>query len=256
MELAKLKIGNLIPGMQNIDIEANIVRISRRSFKKDTNEGQLCTVLLGDETGTMRLVLWNNDVERAKDFREGDILRVNGFVKQGPYGPEIRIGSSGLLERRSALSRKRASITELVEEGNYEIRAGLLHIFESSPFYEICSKCGGSLKEDENSYICKKDGSVEPKYAMRMTGIIDDGTGSIRFVMFKESVESILGMNVDQAKDVVLRKGVGELFKKARFGEYVFSGKLKKNHFFDRFEFVVNKIRPVNIEEEITLLSN
>jgi len=132
----------------------------------------------------------------------------------------------------------------------------LLQIFESPPFYEVCSKCNNSLKEDESNYICNTHGVIEPDYAMRITGIIDDGTGSIRCVMFKENAEKILGHNVSQAKDIVLRKGISELFGKARYGEYVFSGKLKQNKFFDRLEFVINNVREVDVKEEIFLLTN
>ena len=256
MELAKLKIANLIPGMQNIDIVANILRISKKSFKKEGVEGLVCSVLLGDDTGRIRLVLWNNDIEKIEGFRQGDGIRVIGFVKQGSFGLEVRVGRFGKIEKYGQGVRRRVYINELVEEGVFEIRAGLLQLFEASPFYEICSKCGGSLKEDESNYVCNTHGVVEPEYAMRVTGIIDDGTGSIRCVMFKEQAEKIIGVNVSQAKDIVLRKGVSELFNRTRYGEYVFSGKLKKNKFFDRMEFVINDIKEVDVKEEIFLLTN
>ena len=82
-------------------------------------------------------------------LKQGDSIRVTGFVKQGPFGAEIRVGRFGKLERYGDGIRKRININELAEEGTYEIRAALVQIFESSPFYEICSKCGLTLKEDE-----------------------------------------------------------------------------------------------------------
>ncbi len=256
MELKRLCIQNLIPGMQNIDIVANILRISKRGFKKDGVDGQVCSVFLGDETGTIRLVLWNEEISKIDGFNQGDGVRITGFVKQDNFGSQIRLGRFGVIERYGTGAKRRAYIDELNEEGSYEIRAALLQIFESPPFYEVCSKCNNSLKEDESNYICNTHGVIEPDYAMRITGIIDDGTGSIRCVMFKENAEKILGHNVSQAKDIVLRKGISELFGKARYGEYVFSGKLKQNKFFDRLEFVINNVREVDVKEEIFLLTN
>lgn len=256
MELKRLSIQNLIPGMQNIDIAGHIIKITKRNFKKENNEGQVCSVFLGDDTGTIRLVLWNEEISKIEGFNQGDGVRITGFVKQDSFGPQIRLGRFGVIERYGSGVKRRVYIDELNEEGTYEIRAALLQIFESAPFYEICSKCGNSLKEDENNYVCPKDGVVDPEYAMRLTGIIDDGTGSIRCVLFKEQAEKILGHNVSQAKDIVLRKGVSELFGKARYGEYVFSGKLKQNKFFDRLEFVINNVKEVDVKEEIFLLTN
>ncbi|MFH0836899.1 MAG: OB-fold nucleic acid binding domain-containing protein, partial [Candidatus Aenigmatarchaeota archaeon] len=231
-------------------------KISKREFKKDDVEGMVCNILLGDETGNIRVVLWNNEIEKTEGLRQGDSIRVTGFVKQGNFGSEIRVGRFGRLEKFGEGIRRRVYINELKEEGVYEIRAGLVQVFESSPFYEICSKCGLTLKEDESNYVCKTHGVVEPQYAMRVTGIIDDGSGSIRCVMFKEVAEKIVGVTTSQAKDIILRKGVSELFKNARVGEYVFSGKLKKNTYFDRLEFVINDAKEVDVKEEINLLTN
>ncbi|MBI5332712.1 MAG: hypothetical protein HZB65_04010 [Candidatus Aenigmarchaeota archaeon] len=256
MELKRLNIGNLIPGMQNIDIVGNVLRMSKKEFKKDDNQGIMCSILLGDDTGTIRLVLWNNEVDRVEGLKQGDFIRVTGFVKQGPFGSEIRVGRFGKLEKYGQGTRRRVSINEMTEEGAYEIRAALLQIFETSPFYEICPKCGFSLKENESGYVCKTHGSIEPQYAMRVTGIIDDGTGNIRCVMFKETAEKIVGVTTNQAKDIVLREGVSGLFSRARYGEYIFSGKLKKNTYFDRMEFVINSVDEVDVKNEIFLLAN
>lgn len=251
-----MNIQNLIPGMQNIDVTGTILKISKKTFIREGVEGQLCSVLLGDSTGTIRIVLWNNEIEKAESFRQGDNIRVTGFIKQGSFGPEIRVGRFGTIEMYGEGIKRRVFISEMTEEGNYEIRAGLVHLFESNPFYEICSKCNASLKEEESSYICNTHGVVEPEYAIRISGIIDDGNESIRCVMFKENAEKILGVNANQAKDIVLRNGMQDLFKRARYGEYVFNGKLKRNKFFNNMEFVVNRVKDMDVKEEIFLLNN
>lgn len=254
MELKRLNIANLIPGMQNVDVVGAATSISRKDYSTAKGSGTLCSIVLADQSGSIRLTLWNDEIDRAGEIHEGDILKVTGYIRQGMYGPELRLGRFGKLEKLSSRGARRARIGTLQEGQKKEIRATLVQVFESNPFYEICPQCGVSVKEEGDEYRCISHGIVQPNYALRVSGILDDGEACIRFVAFKETAEKLLGMDAGMAKDLVLRKGVPALFAQAKLGEYVFRGAVRRNKLFDRPELIIDSVSPMDVKEEIKLL--
>ncbi|MFH1630664.1 MAG: OB-fold nucleic acid binding domain-containing protein [Candidatus Aenigmatarchaeota archaeon] len=254
MELKRLDIESLLPGMQNVDIIGMIIRMSKKDFATEKAKGSLANVTVSDNTGSIRLVLWNDEIKYIDDFMEGDVVAISGYIRQGIFGPELRLGKFGKIEKSSERVNRRSSIVDLREGQRKEIRATLVQVFESSPFYEVCKECGTSLKEDGENFVCPKHGNVEPSFALRVGGIIDDGTSSLRFIAFTENAEKILGMGPKGAQDIVLRKGMPALFSNAKLGEYVFEGNVRRNKLFDRLEFSIQDIKEVNVDEEIEMM--
>jgi len=251
MELKRVSVCNLIPGMQNVDIVGVVTKLSAKSYSTAKGSGKLLAITLSDETGAIRLTLWNEEIEKMKDLSQGDVLRVTGYVRQGFYGSELRLGRFGKISRVSG--SRRTTVSELQEGQKKDLRATIVQVFESNPFYEICPKCGLTVREDQASgnRKCINHGEVEPDYAMRMSGVLDDGTGAIRCVAFKETAELLLGVNVAKAKDVVLRKGLPALYSSVKLREWVLSGAVRRNKLFDRLEFVIDGTSEFDVKREI-----
>ncbi len=77
---------------------------SRKFKRKNGKSGKVINLDISDDTGSCRLVLWNNDVElvKNKDISEGSIVKIiNGYTKDGYSGVEINLGRWGLLEVES-----------------------------------------------------------------------------------------------------------------------------------------------------------
>jgi len=67
--------------------------------RKNGSSGQVINLDIRDETGTCRLVVWNDDVKQVKDLNEGTTVKiVNGYTKNGFSGIEVNLGRWGLLE--------------------------------------------------------------------------------------------------------------------------------------------------------------
>jgi replication factor A1 len=253
MELQRLNIDSLIPGMQNVELFCKVVRISKKDFSTERASGKLANVILEDGTGQIRLVLWDKEIDLLSQIKEGDFVNVSGYVRQGIFGPELRLGRSGKIIKTNRNERSR--ISELKEGQRAEIRAALVMLFESNPFYEICPSCKASVKEQvDGSYVCVAHGNVEPAYGLHVSGVADDGSGAIRVVAFREQAETILGVDSQRARDIVLRKGMPALFANSRFGEWIFTGHVRRNSLFDRLEFIISKISPVDPKKEIEAL--
>ncbi len=88
---------------QSVTLKAKVVRVLgiRRFKRKSGGEGEVCNLLIADESGKCRLVLWDSDeIDRVREgeIEDGSYLKIiNGKVKVSDYGKEISIGSHSKL---------------------------------------------------------------------------------------------------------------------------------------------------------------
>ncbi len=92
-----IKIENIIPGMQSVDVVGRVRRIftPREFTRNDGSTGRVCSLILADDTGSIRVVFWGRDVDRLDKIQEGDIIRIrDGYTREDLNGePELHIGS-------------------------------------------------------------------------------------------------------------------------------------------------------------------
>jgi len=268
----QLKIKNLISGLQSVEIVGRIVKIMEpREWEKDGKAGVVQNIILGDETGLVRLSLWNQETDLVKtgQIKENDTIRITGgFVKTDNRGaPELRIGKGKLekVEEEVALpdvkeiekdfgTLQRKSLAELKEGDFAEVRACLVQVFRRNPLYEICPRCSIKLTEDNGKWICKEHGEVNPDCRAVISGVIDDGFGNIRVVFFGEMAEKLLGR---KARDIREKESdpmaVYNNFH-ALGKEFVIKGRVKKNDLTESMEFVANEVEDVDIKKEADML--
>jgi replication factor A1 len=102
-EHSTTKINELEPE-KDFTVVGKVVCISdSKTFKrKNGTAGKVINLEITDETGTCRLVLWNDDIGhiKNKDIRIGTTLKIiNGYTKTGYTGGlEINLGRWGSLE--------------------------------------------------------------------------------------------------------------------------------------------------------------
>jgi len=254
----RLKLENVIPGMRNVNVIGKVISISPvREFEKDGNKGQVANLVIADDSGSIRLSLWGEETKMiGKVFDVGNVIEVvGGYVKEDNLGnPELRLGKFGKLNQseekitevveKTFSNIRRKNIIDLKEGDFSEIKAMIITIFESNFFYEVCPECGTSIKNG----VCIEHGKVRGKPALVVSGVIDDGTENIRFVAYKETAEKMLGVKTEKLSE---EKEPFEFINKIVGKEFVFSGKVKRNAFFDALEFSVNNIEKVDVKKEI-----
>ena len=205
--------------------------------------------------------LWNKEIDKFS-FEKDDVVRIRGYVKEDNLGnPEIRLGRFGSIQKSEEVidvmeapvkKYERGKIIDFKEGYYTEARASLLHIFETNPFYEICSECGSRIKEGK----CEDHSEAEISFGIVINGIIDDSTESIRAVFFGENAEKILNLDVTEAKKIFEESGMSSLIERIELGkEFIFAGRVRRNAYFDRLEFIINNIADVSIKKEIELLT-
>lgn len=93
-----MKINELRDGMRKVDIEGNVIEKSdaREVRSRWTNETyQVADATLEDETGTISLTLWN---EQVTQVNVGDRVKIeNGYIKSFRDVLQLNSGKYGTL---------------------------------------------------------------------------------------------------------------------------------------------------------------
>ena len=262
----RLQIKNIVPKIRMLDIDARIVRIFPvKEFESKGRKGKVASIILGDQSGTIRLTLWDQQTELVDKLEQGMAVHVfGGYTRGGMDGSaEIRLSKSGGLKiledsdlpeitEIKKVSKSVNSISELNEGDATTLRAAVVQLFQTNFFYDVCPECGKRVTKD-NDYTCAQHGKVKPVTNIVLSGVIDDGTGNIRAVFFRDEALNLIGMNMD---DVMEKKDTFFDDIDVLGKEFMISGRVRKNKMFKRLEFVANGVKEIDIESEVNKLIN
>jgi len=96
------KIGELRDSMRSVSVAGRVTSVgeSHEFTRKDGTKGRVASVVLEDETGVIRLSLWDDDVNALGDMPVGTVVAVeNGYTRAG-YGNavDLNVGRLGSLK--------------------------------------------------------------------------------------------------------------------------------------------------------------
>lgn len=254
------------PGMDNIDIYARVERVfPMNKFKKGEREGKVTNILIRDEKGKARLVLWGEQAEKAQELNKNDLIKVEGaytkeanMEREGENNTEIHLGWKGRFKTNPEnakeipkIKTERKTIPEIKEMSPGETistKATIMQAYEPT-IIPVCPECGSMARENK----CKEHGEIEEvDYVPILNIMLDDGADVIRGTLYREKAEKIIGVKGEELREN------GEKFTNAKreiLGqEKIFTGRVKENESFNRKEFTITSFQDVDINEEISLL--
>ena len=93
-----MKISELQIRQGNVDVEGTIKEVGEpRSFDRFGKQIRVADALLEDDSGTIKLTLWNDDIDK---FKVGDKVKVtNGYVNEFQGEKQLTSGKFGKLEK-------------------------------------------------------------------------------------------------------------------------------------------------------------
>ena len=231
------KISELEDGMNTVDVVGKVLRVyePREFDREEGTKGKVGNIHIGDETGTARVVLWDDDVGliEKKEISEGDIIMIKkGYVRIKYDEPDINVGRYGKvilnpvnvqigeIPNMYTSGSTSKDIKDLNEGDRVEIRGAIVDIYESPPVFE---------KEEGHGLV--------------VSGVLDDGTDNIRIVFFNKMAETLLNttlkkiLDSDEPLDIIIERKQNLLGS-----ELIAIGNVKRNQQFDRLELFVNDI--------------
>ncbi|MCM2325242.1 MAG: OB-fold nucleic acid binding domain-containing protein [Candidatus Woesearchaeota archaeon] len=259
---SKLQIKNVLSGMRSVNITAKIVKLyETREFAKGNMKGKVTNLLIGDDTGVIRLVAWNDKADLIKSLNEGDVIKIeDAYSRENMGKAEIHLGDKAKVtktEEKMEIRPKtaeRKSIKDLKEtDDNVDIMGTILQVFDPR-FFPIDPETGKRVSEKEDGFYFNDKKIATPDHSYVTNIILDDGTENIRVVLWKSQTQRLFGMSHDE---MMSNKDMGfEQVKNDLLGKIVkFTGRVNKNQMFDRMEFIVQLVEPnPNPEDEIKRL--
>ncbi|MEK6898042.1 MAG: hypothetical protein AABX28_01645 [Nanoarchaeota archaeon] len=247
----RLKIDELSSGMKRVNFVGKVVNVFPvRTFVRNGQEGKVANLVVADETSNTKTVLWDTShigLIESGTVSQGSIIEIlNASVKDN----EVHLGSfSGMKLSSEVLNdvktervAKEKNISDFRISENAVVRAFVVQAFEPK-FFDVCIECKKKVDFNGQDFSCKEHGKTASEKRALMNIVLDDGTGTIRTVLFHDSLMS-LGFTELGNPDFLIQKKQ-ELLGKEMF----FSGSVRTNKFFNEPEFVISDAREINIDE-------
>ena len=258
-EDADLKISELMPGMKRVNVVGKIINLFPvREYDKNGRKGKVANFIIADETGNTKVVLWDiNHISMIENERlkKGDVVEIkNGSMRDS----EIHLSGFSELKKSGLVIDSVQTDSTVVEKSLEEIRQGqsvrvrgvVVQIFQPR-FYSVCPECKKKAVSEGEVFRCVEHGVIKPKERAILNFVIDDGTESMRVVMFSDQINLLIPE--EDLKD--LQKVTA--FKEDFLGAEVYvSGNVKRNQLFNNLEIVVSGIERVDVEKLISELDS
>jgi ssDNA-binding replication factor A large subunit len=241
----KLKIDELLPGMRKVNTVGKVITLFPvRTFKTQKGEeGKVCNFVAADDTSNIKIVLWDTNhislIEKG-DIKEGSSVEI---VNASMRDNELHLGSfSELKPSTETFSNvvtekvvKEKPISDFKIGDNVSVRAFVVQSFEPR-FFEVNKETGRKITEEERAK------GIQPEKRALINIVLDDGTETMRAVLFHESLKDIGLTALDNLEQMIVQRE--DLLGK----EFVFSGNVRRNNFFNNEEFIVESAMPVEMD--------
>jgi len=263
----KLKINKILAGMRNVEVVGRVVNVFEvRQFNTGQRSGSVGSFILGDETGSMRVVLWNDQTKAMSEFKEGQIVKiVDAYVKENQGRKELHLGDNAKLQidpqgetvgEYEVPKAVRKKISDLADDdANVELLGTVVQVFEPR-FFEVCPRCRKRVRQKDQGWVCDVHGVTEPKFSYVITLFLDDGTDNIRSVFFNVQTQKLLNKTDEE---INVFRTAPETFEQVKYdllGKIIMvDGRVNKNVMFDRKEFIAQRV-DINVDPkgEVTRL--
>ncbi len=243
-----IKISQINPGMRKINIVGKIMTLFPvKEYNKNGRSGKIGAFILADETSNIRTVLWDeNHIEliSTQTIAEGSVVEIanasirNGELHLGSFS-EIKLSTQkiGEIVTKKPVSEKK--IRDFLPNENVSTRAFIVQIFDPK-FFEVCPECKKKVVDGK----CATHGAVVSQRRALLNFVIDDGTDSIRAVMFSDQLEKI--MNLEELNDPeLLASRKRDLLGK----ELIISGNVRQNQLYGTSELIISGVEEIDLDK-------
>jgi replication factor A1 len=183
-----------------------------------SHERMLQSGLLGDETGTIKFVIWK---EAGKEkLAVGSVYNIfYALVDEFNGRLSLNLNTATIMQDDGDI---------LVSGGIVAIRGAIVHIAPGSGIIKRCPVEGCNRALSRQNYCPVHE--IQPKfiYDLRIKGWLDDGEKTHNILLQRDVVESLTGITLDAAKEIAENNplGMDEVFLRMRdavLGRYITS---------------------------------
>jgi ssDNA-binding replication factor A large subunit len=243
--------------MRKVNTSGKILSVSpvRTFTTKKGDAGKVVNLFVADDTSNIKVVLWDTNhislIEAGK-LGEGHVVEI---VNASMRDNELHLGSFSELKKGTALFEnvvtekviKPKNIIDFRVGDSPSVRAYVVQTFDPK-FFNVCPECKKKIIPDGESSLCNEHGKVIPARRALINLVIDDGTESIRSVLFHDQL-NLIGINSFEDSSRLLNQREDLLGK-----EMIFFGDVRMNSYFNNPEFIVRDVKTVELDSLIAEL--
>ncbi len=254
-----LKISEIVPGMKKVNVLGKIINLFPvREFERNGRKGKVLNFIIADETSNVRVVLWDtNHIELFEkgNIKQDDVVEIkNATTRDSEIHlssfAEIKKSDKVLVEVKTEKVVKEEMIENIVQGQSVKLRGVVVQMF-SPRFFNVCPECGKKVTPEGESHSCAEHGKVLPKERVLINFVLDDGSESVRVVLFSEQLEKLVSQDALKTPEGVT------VFRDDFLGsEYWISGNVRKNQLFNNVEIIGQDVEKVNPEDIIKKLED
>ena len=227
-----LRVKDLLPGMR-VQLNLRVLKpYELRTFAKDGRSGQVASFLAGDETGVVRVALWNEHAPIISQLTEGTVVQVREATakeNQGRLELSLGTGSNILLNPAGVTVSVNASAASGAGGGDRSYAKKKIGELTSTD--EYIDILGTIVQVYDPRSFMKKTGDS----GLVANAVIDDGTGTIRAAFWDDDCKLLLG-------DAATRPELLSDTKLELLGQIVkVQGRCKLNPTYNAMEVSVSK---------------
>lgn len=246
-----IKLSQIVPGMRKINLIGKIINLFPvREYTKNGRKGRVASFVLADDTSNMRVVLWDENhidlIVKGQITNESVVEIANSSIRNGEIHlssfSEIKLSNKPMENVVIEKPVFEKTIISFNANDKVSTRAFVVQMFEPR-FFEVCPECRRKINELGE---CQEHGKIVPEKRALLNFIMDDGTDSIRAVIFSDVLEKIMSKEELENQELFAVKKKDFLGK-----EMMITGQVRKNSMFDSNEFVVENIGEVDVDRLI-----
>mgnify|MGYP001567642845 CR=1 FL=1 len=232
-ENERSKINELAEGMRRASVVGKITRIFPvREYNKNGRQGKVASFMIGDETSNVRVTLWDvNHISLIEKnvLTEGAAVEIRGAsVKKGELSlsafSDIKISSEKFDSVKERAPLTLGNFASAAENNQMQVRAFIVQSFEPRFF-------DSKKNEGEKGVL--------------LNVVLDDGTATMRSVLFGENIKRLLGVSQEELFSLdVLNTKRAEIIGE----EKIFTGLFRMNSFSNSLEFSVQGVEDFAID--------
>jgi replication factor A1 len=173
-----------------------------------SHERMLQSGILGDETGTIKFVIWK-ETDKEK-LAVGSVYNIfYAMVDEYNSRLSLNLNTATIMQDDSDI---------LVSGGNVAVRGALVHIAPGSGIIKRCPVEGCNRALSRQNYCPVHE--IQPKfiYDLRIKGWLDDGEKTYNILLKRDVVELLTDITLDAAKEIAENNplGMDEVFLRMR----------------------------------------
>ena len=155
---------------------------------------------------------------------------------------EFKLSNDVLENVKTEKILKEKNICDFRLSDNVSVRAFIVQTFEPR-FFNICPECKKKVVSGAEGFICAEHGKVTSEKRALINIVLDDGTESIRTVLFHDALPSLGITELENPERLINQRD--DLMGK----EMIFFGDVRNNKFFNQPEFIAEDVKQLNLDE-------